>query len=100
MFVLPKHLQLFFEESNYSQEEVEVPAVEETCTTKPVDECKEEEVIVIVIVIAIVIVIVIVIAIVIVIVFLMDHIVKDILKHSQVKAEEEREESQCDTVRL
>ena len=33
------------------QEEVEVPAVEETCTTKPVDECKEEEVIVIVIVI-------------------------------------------------
>ena len=33
------------------QEEVEVPAVEETCTTKPVDECKEQEVIVIVIVI-------------------------------------------------
>jgi len=43
---------------SYVQEEVEVPAVEETCTTKPVDECKEEE----------------------------------------VKAEEEREESQCDTV--
>ena len=72
------------------QEEVEVPAVEETCTTKPVDECKEEEVIVIVIVIVIAFVVL----------FLMDRIVKDILKNSQVNAEEEREESQCDTVRF
>lgn len=29
---------------SYVQEEVEVAAVEETCTTKPVEECKEEEV--------------------------------------------------------
>ena len=71
------------------QEEVEVPAVEETCTTKPVDECKEEEVIGIVIVIVIVIIIV----------FVMNHS-KNFLKHCQVNAEEEREESQCDTVRV
>ena len=43
------------------QEEVEVPAVEETCTTKPVDECKEEEVIIGIIITAIVVIVVIVI---------------------------------------
>ena len=40
------------------QEEVEVPAVEETCTTKPVDECKEEEVIIGIIITVIVIIVV------------------------------------------
>ena len=42
------------------QEEVEVPAVEETCTTKPVDECKEEEVIIGIIITVIVVIIVVV----------------------------------------
>ena len=42
------------------QEEVEVPAVEETCTTKPVDECKEEEVIIGIIITVIVVIVIIV----------------------------------------
>ena len=49
------------------QEEVEVPAVEETCTTKPVDECKEEEVIIGIGIIITVIVVIVVIVIIVVV---------------------------------